>query len=92
MMWCVVGSTTAVADAGRGEASKGKPVPKTLASQCPVVNDIQVESEFSIDFVGVFYDGNVEGGSIRFRHGTKWERWTALEHDSIEIGGLGRAD
>ena len=87
VMWCVVGSTTAVADAGRGEASKGKPVPKTLASQRPVVNDIQVESEFSIDFVGVFYDGNVEGGSIRFRHGTKWERWTALEHDGIEIGG-----
>ena len=80
--------TTAIVDAGSGERlSTGKPTPKTLAAQRPVVNDKQVESQFSIDFVGVFYDGNVEGGSIRFRHGTKWGPWAALEHDGVEIAG-----
>src|SRR5215212_2602407 len=86
--WLVVATTTALADVRSDEhRSQGDKAPRTLAAQRPIVNDEQLESEFSIDFVGVFYDGDVEGGSIRFRHGAKWGPWAELEHDGVESEG-----
>ena len=78
---------TVVAEAGGEHRSTVDKAPKTLATQRSIVNDEQVESEFSIDFVGVFYDGDMEGGSIRFRHGETWGAWSELEHDGVEIEG-----
>ena len=78
---------TVVAEAGGEPRSTGAKAPKTLATQRSIVNEEQVKSEFSIDFVGVFYDGDVEGGSIRFRHGETWGAWSELEHDGVEIEG-----
>ena len=44
--------------------------PETLASEHDVVADAQVEAEFPVDFLGVLYEGDVEGGAVRFRrHG-----------------------
>ena len=84
---CVLAISTAVAEAGGEHRSTGAKAPKTLATQRSIVDDEQVESEFSIDFVGVFYDGDVEGGSIRFRHGETWGAWPELEHDGVETEG-----
>ena len=62
---------------GGEDRSTGDKAPKALATQRSIVDDEQVESEeFSIDFVGVFYDGDVEGASIRFRHGETPARHT----------------
>ena len=58
---------------GGEDRSTGDRAPTTSATQRSIGDDEQVESEFSIDFVGVFYDGDVEGGSIRFRHGETYQ-------------------
>ncbi|MDQ3094630.1 MAG: hypothetical protein M3Q82_01480, partial [Actinomycetota bacterium] len=41
--------------------------PETLAAQRAVTSNVSVESEFPIDFLGVLYEGDVEGGAVRFR-------------------------
>lgn len=60
--------------------------PTTLASQRPVSDDA-VEPEFSIDFLGVFYEGAAEGGAVRFRHDGRWGPWVELQEDGVEVDG-----
>lgn len=93
LVTCWMGATSTVvadadvADGGGDHRSTVGKAPKTLAAQSRIMNDEPVEPEFSIDFVGVFYDGLVEGGSIRFRHGDRWGAWAELEHDGVEVEG-----
>ena len=61
--------------------------PETLATQRPVSGDEAVESAFPIDFVGVYYDGEVTGGAVRFRHDGRWGTWVDLEEDGVEVDG-----
>lgn len=64
-----------------------EPPPRTLASQHAVSGDEQVVSEFPIDFLGVFYDGDVEGGAVRFRRDGRWGPWVELHEDGVEVAG-----
>ena len=66
-----------------------KPVgpPDTLAAEQEVSGDEQVVSEFPIDFLGVFYDGDVEGGAVRFRRDGRWGPWVVLQDDGVEVDG-----
>ncbi len=61
--------------------------PKTLASQHEVSGDEPVESDFPIDFLGVLYEGDVEGGAVRFRGDGRWGPWVELHDDGIEVAG-----
>ena len=61
--------------------------PETLAAQRPVLADEAVESAFPIDFVGVYYDGEVTGGAVRFRHDGRWGTWVDLDEDGVEVDG-----
>ncbi len=71
------------------EAREARPAgpPQTLATQRPVSGDEAVESAFPIDFVGVYYDGEVTGGAVRFRHDGRWGTWVDLEEDGVEVDG-----
>ena len=59
--------------------------PETLASERAVTSNVPVESEFPIDFLGVLYEGDVEGGAVRFRHGGRWGSWVKLHDDGAEV-------
>ncbi len=59
--------------------------PETLASERAVTSNVPVESEFPIDFLGVLYEGDVEGGAVRFRHGGRWASWVELHDDGAEV-------
>ena len=66
-----------------------KPVgpPDTLASERKVSRGERVLSEFPIDFLGVIYDGDVEGGAVRFRTDGRWGPWVELQDDGVEVDG-----
>ena len=59
--------------------------PETMASERAVTSNVPVESEFPIDFLGVLYEGDVEGGAVRFRHGGRWGSWVKLHDDGAEV-------
>ncbi|MEJ7562097.1 MAG: N-acetylmuramoyl-L-alanine amidase [Ilumatobacteraceae bacterium] len=59
--------------------------PETLASERAVTSNVPVESEFPIDFLGVLYEGDVEGGQLRFRHDGRWGSWVELHDDGAEV-------
>jgi hypothetical protein len=61
--------------------------PQTLASQRAVTRDEAVEPGFPIDFVGVLYDGDVTGGSVRLRHDGRWGPWGSLAEDGVDVEG-----
>jgi hypothetical protein len=68
---------------------RGGPVgpPETLAAQRQVVGLEVIESEFPIDFLGVMYEGQVEGGAVRFRSDGRWGRWVELTDDGVDVDG-----
>lgn len=76
----MAGSTTKI-------EARERPVgpPETLSSERPVSRDQSVESEFPIDFLGVLYEGDVEGGVVRFRHDGRWGPWVELQDDGVEV-------
>ncbi len=78
----MAGSTTKI-------EARERPVgpPETLSSERPVSRDQSVESEFPIDFLGVLYEGDVEGGVVRFRHDGRWGPWVELQDDGVEVAG-----
>lgn len=61
--------------------------PRTLAADRRVIPDQVVESSFPIDFLGVFYDGNVHGATVRFRRDGRWGPWLELQEDGVEVAG-----
>jgi len=71
-----------------GEARNGaSDPPETLASRRAVATNERVESEFPIDFLGVLYEGDVEGGQVRFRRNGQWGSWVELHDDGAEVAG-----
>ncbi len=70
-------------------AASAEPVgpPQTLAAERRVVPDQVVESSFSIDFLGVFYDGDAQGATARFRRDGRWGPWVELQEDGVEVAG-----
>lgn len=83
MMIAVSVATGSVAQARERPAGP----PETLASQRPVSGEEAIESSFPIDFLGVFYDGDTTGGSVRFQHDGRWGPWVELEEDGVEVDG-----
>ena len=61
--------------------------PETLASQRPVSGEEAIKSSFPIDFLGVFYDGDTTGDSVRFQHDGRWGPWVELKEDGVEVDG-----
>ena len=68
---------------------RAKPIgpPETLSSEREVSGEGPMVSEFPVDFLGVFYDGEVEGGAVRFRRDGRWGPWVVLQDDGAEVDG-----
>lgn len=80
--------TVVVAPVPTGHAhAQPRGAPQTLAKQHAVLNDEQVASDFPIDFIGVFYEGDAEGGTVRVRRDGRWGPWVELHDDGVEVEG-----
>jgi hypothetical protein len=67
--------------------AQGEPVgpPETLATQRQVAGLEVIESAFPIDFLGVLYEGQAEGGAVRFRNDGRWGPWVELTEDGVDV-------
>ena len=83
----VIGVVATMAAPTSATDVQAKPVgpPDTMASERKVSRGERVVSEFPIDFLGVIYDGDVEGGAVRFRTGGRWGPWVELQDDGVEV-------
>src|SRR5215213_8821050 len=83
----VVGVVATMAAPVSATEAQAKPVgpPDTMASERKVSRGERVRSEFPIDFLGVIYDGDVEGGAVRFRTNGRWAPWVELQDDGVEV-------
>ena len=82
----VMAVVVAPVPSGHAHARPGSP-PQTLAKQHAVVNDEQVTSGFPIEFIGVFYEGDAEGGTVRVRRDGHWGPWIELHDDGVQVEG-----